>query len=65
MMFIVAGLKGEDFSNFTFKVENESERTSEVEQAIIDYLENRYPDFSQMGIMSFLLTVANVIMVAL
>ena len=64
MMFIVAGLKEEDFSDFTFRIENESEATSEIEQSIIDYLENKYPSFSSMGIMSLLLTVANVIMVA-
>jgi len=56
--------EGEDFANFTFQIENESETIIETEQAIIGYLENRYPDFSQMGIMSLLLTVANVIMVA-
>lgn len=61
MMFIVAIIKGEDWSNFS--LEYESTNPWFVDK--IGEIVGRAPNFSQVGIMSLLLTIANVIMVAL
>eukprot|EP01083_Nonionella_stella_P025844 71167_1 len=66
MMFIVAAMKGNqwnehDFFNFQPMF---PERYDEVASEIVDYVDQKYPAFSSMGILSLLLTVANVIMVA-
>mmetsp|Transcript_8046 Transcript_8046/g.18182 ORF Transcript_8046/g.18182 Transcript_8046/m.18182 type:complete len:241 (+) Transcript_8046:90-812(+) len=64
MMFIVAAIKGEDFSEFSFEYESPYENLQGLKNRI-DYQLQGAPNFSQMGIISLMLTCANVIMVAL
>ena len=40
------------------------EKFDEAASEIVDYMNQKYPSFSSMGILSLMLTVANVIMVA-
>lgn len=57
LMFMVAAMKGDDWSNFNFEYD-------EVEAMMQDKL-GELPNFTQLGVTSLMLTVANVIMVAL
>lgn len=56
MLLIIAAIKGDDWSNYNFKCTFIKEWAKEYTHDI--------PNFSQLGVTSLLLTVVNVIMVA-
>ena len=58
MLFIVAAVKGDDWSNFSMRYSI---------PAVQSFAENNLelPNFAEMGLISLMLTVANVIMVAI
>ena len=58
MLFIVAAVKGDDWSNFSMRY---------AIPAVQSFAENNLelPNFAQMGLISLMLTVVNVIMVAI
>ena len=65
MMFIVAIMKDNQWDDFSMKFQPlYPERFDEAASEIVDYMNQKYPSFSSMGILSLMLTVANVIMVA-
>ena len=61
MLFIVAALKGENFSEFSMAYQP---RNPELFDNLLQVMDEYYPNFSQMGFISLMLTVINVIMVA-
>ena len=58
MLFVVAAYKGNDWSNYNFNLKI-------LEEVVRERLGDSFPDFATMGITSLLLTIANVIMVAI
>lgn len=65
MMFIVAAMKDNQWEDFSMKFQPlYPERFDEAAGEIVEYMNQKYPSFSSMGILSLMLTVANVIMVA-
>lgn len=65
MMFIVAIMKDNQWEDFSMKFQPlYPEKFDEAASEIVDYMNQKYPSFSSMGILSLMLTVANVIMVA-
>ena len=58
MLFIVAAVKGDDWSNFSMRY---------TIPAVQSFAENNFalPNFAEIGLISLMLTVANVIMVAI
>ena len=61
MLLIVAGLKGENFSDFSMAYQP---RNPELFDNLLQVMDDYFPNFSQMGFISLMLTVINVIMVA-
>lgn len=62
MLFLVAGLKGQTFSDFSMAFQPDNPELFDYVKGVIN--DDYYPNFSQMGFMSLMLTVINVIMVA-
>ena len=60
MMYIVSAFKEEEWSSFDFNW-----MPPELGETFANKMDEIYPSFRQMGTLSLLLTVANVIMVAL
>ena len=61
MLFVVAGLKGQNFSDFNMDFQP---RNQELFDYLMGVADDYFPSFSQMGFISLMLTVINVIMVA-
>ena len=61
MLFVVAGLKGQNFSDFNMDFQP---RNQELFDYLMGVVDDYFPSFSQRGFISLMLTVINVIMVA-